>query len=129
MARFLKIFFIEAKLLSYQLGSVPDPGAYSVRPELQAQVFGHALAIQSEVLGQVLKNLLHGSKTPFGSIEAQARPRGIYSALWDYRPRFSVACWPYRAKCSARFLKIFFMETKLLSVQLRPKARPRGILW
>ena len=42
----------------------------------------------------------------------------------NYRPRFSVVCWPYRAKCSARFLNSFFMEIKLLSVRLRPKPGP-----
>ena len=44
------------------MGSRPDPGAYSVRPELQAQVLGSTLTVQSKVLSQVLKNLLHRIK-------------------------------------------------------------------
>ena len=74
------------------------------------------------MLSQILKNLLH--RDILLSFIGDPGPiPGQKLENLNYRARFSVARWPYWAKCAARALKIFFIgETPFVS--LRPQPGP-----
>ena len=56
--------------------SARPPGIFGKGRQLQAQVLGGALAVQSKVLSQVLQNGLHRMSSPFGSIKALSPASG-----------------------------------------------------
>ena len=83
---------------------------------LQAQVLGHMLAVQSKVLSQVLKDLLHKGKTPFLSIEARSPAPGhlMVNGLTYLRPMHSAKSTRYSAMVLQNAANSFFMQLHLL---------------
>ena len=58
---FLIIFFMEKSPFGVQLRPAARPPGHILRCcDLQTQICGHVLAVQSEMLSQCLENLLHG---------------------------------------------------------------------